>query len=104
MVQGFIQNAAYAEMATTFPKVSGLPGFAQHVFRTKNYKGKYDKGKLIGGSTAWSYWFGWSPIMAIFSIQVGNYLHGLFPALGNVFSEYQLALIAGVVIFAALLR
>ncbi|MFJ5957043.1 APC family permease [Paenarthrobacter sp. NPDC092416] len=102
VLQGFIQNAAYAEMATTFPKASGLPGFAQHVFRTENYKGKYDKGKLIGGFTAWSYWFGWSPIMAIFAILVGNYLHGLFPILGETFTEYQLALISGVVMFAGL--
>ncbi|MFE4195552.1 APC family permease [Paenarthrobacter sp. NPDC056912] len=102
VLQGFIQNAAYAEMATTFPKASGLPGFAQHVFRSENYKGKYDKGKLIGGFTAWSYWFGWSPIMAIFAILVGNYLHGLFPILGETFTEYQLALISGVVMFAGL--
>ncbi len=99
VIQGFMQNAAYAEMATTFPKASGLPGFAQHVFRTENYKGKYDKGKLIGGFTAWSYWFGWSPILAIFAIMVGGYLHGLFPVLGETFTEYQLALISGLVIF-----
>lgn len=102
VLQGFMQNTAYAEMATTFPKVSGVPGFAQHVFRTENYKGKYDKGKLLGGFTAWSYWFGWNPILAIFSILVGGYLHGLFPVLGETFTEYQLSLMAGGVIFSAL--
>ena len=102
VLQGFMQNAAYAEMATTFPKASGLPGFAQHVFRTENYKGKYDKGKLIGGFTAWSYWFGWNPILAIFAITAGSYLHGLFPVLGETFTEYQLALISGLVIFTGL--
>ncbi|MGY4544501.1 amino acid transporter [Arthrobacter sp. UYNi723] len=102
VLQGFMQNAAYAEMATTFPKASGLPGFAQHVFRTENYKGKYDKGKLIGGFTAWSYWFGWSPILAIFAIMVGGYLYGLFPVLGETFTEYQLSLISGLVIFTGL--
>lgn len=102
VLQGFMQSTAYAEMATTFPKASGLPGFAQHIFRTENYKGKYDKGKLIGGFTAWSYWFGWNPILAIFAILVGGYLHGLFPALGETFTEYQLALISGVVIFTGL--
>jgi amino acid transporter len=89
-------------MATTFPKASGLPGFAQHVFRTENYKGKYDKGKLIGGFSAWSYWFAWNPVLAIFSILVGGYLHGLFPVLAETFSEYQLALISGLVIFTGL--
>ncbi|MFK0004776.1 APC family permease [Paenarthrobacter sp. NPDC090522] len=102
VLQGFLQNAAYAEMATTFPKASGLPGFAQLVFRNEDFKGKYDKGKLIGGFTAWSYWFGWNPILAIFAILVGGYLHGLFPVLGETFSEYQLALISGVVIFGGL--
>jgi amino acid transporter len=102
ILQGFMQSTAYAEMATTFPKASGLPGFAQHVFRTQNYKGKYDKGKLIGGFSAWSYWFAWNPVLAIFAILVGGYLHGLFPTLSETFSEYQLALISGVVIFGVL--
>ena len=100
--QGFMQSTAYAEMATTFPKASGLPGFAQHVFRTENFQGKYDKGKLIGGFSAWSYWFAWNPVMAIFSILVGGYLHGLFPVLGEIFTAYQLSLMSGVVIFAGL--
>ena len=102
VLQGFMQNTAYAEMATTFPKASGLPGFAQHVFRTENYKGKYDKGKLIGGFSAWSYWFAWNPVLAIFAILVGGYLHGLFPVLGETFSEFQLAFISGAVIFGGL--
>ena len=102
VIQGFIQNAAYAELATTFPKASGLPGFAQHVFRTENYKGRYDKGKLIGGFSAWSYWFAWNPVLAIFAILVGGYLHGLFPVLAETFTEYQLSLISGLVIFTGL--
>ncbi len=102
VLQGFMQSTAYAEMATTFPKASGLPGFAQHVFRTENYKGNYDKGKLIGGFSAWSYWFAWNPVLAIFSILVGGYLHGLFPVLAETFTEYQLALISGLVIFTGL--
>jgi len=102
VLQGFMQSTAYAEMATTFPKASGLPGFAQHVFRTENYKGKYDKGKLIGGFSAWSYWFAWNPVLAIFSLLVGGYLHGLFPVLAETFTEYQLALISGLVIFTGL--
>ncbi len=102
VVQGFFQNAAYAELATTFPKASGLPGFAQHVFRTENYQGRYDKSKLLGGFSAWSYWFAWTPVLAIFSILVGSYLHGLFPVLAEVFSVNQLALMAGAVIIGGL--
>ncbi|WP_104201478.1 APC family permease [Cryobacterium sp. Y29] len=102
VIQGFMQNAAYAEMATTFPKASGLPGFAQHIFRTENFTGKYDKGKLIGGFSAWSYWFAWNPVLAIFAILIGGYLHGLFPILGETFTEYQLSLLSGLVIFTGL--
>lgn len=103
VLQGFMQNLAYAEMATTFSKASGLPGFAQHVFKTENYNGKYDKGKLIGGFSAWSYWFAWNPVLAIFAILVGSYLHGLFPELGTMFTEYQMSLLAGAVIFTGLI-
>ncbi len=102
VLQGFMQNMAYAEMATTFPRASGLPGFAQHIFRTRDHRGKYDKGKLIGGFSAWSYWFAWNPVMAIFSLLIGGYLHGLFPILGETFTQYQLSMIAGGVIFAGL--
>ena len=101
VLQGFMQNTAYAEMATTFPKVSGVPGFAQHIF-ADNHQRRFNKGKLLGGFTAWSYWFGWNPILAIFSILVGGYLHGLFPVLGETFTEYQLSLMAGAVIFTGL--
>lgn len=102
VLQGFMQNLAYAELATTFPKASGLPGFAQNVFKTQNYDGNYDKGKLIGGFSAWSYWFAWNPVLAIFAILVGSYLHGLFPVLGTMFTEYQLSLLCGGVIFSVL--
>lgn len=102
VLQGFMQNTAYAEMATTFSSASGLPGFAQQVFRTRDHQGRYDRGKFIGGFSAWSYWFAWNPVMAIFSLLVGGYLHGLFPVLGNIFTEYQLSLMSGVVIFTAL--
>ena len=103
VLQGFMQNLAYAELATTFPKSSGLPGFAQHVFKTRDYQGDFDKGKLIGGFSAWSYWFAWNPVLAIFAILVGSYLHGLFPGLGELFTEYQLSLLSGGVIFSGLI-
>lgn len=101
--QGFMQNLAYGELATTFPKASGLPGFAQNVFKTPDHKGKYDKGKLIGGFSAWSYWFAWNPVLAIYALLVGSYLHSLFPALAASFTEYQLSLVAGIVIFGSLI-
>ncbi len=99
--QGFMQNLAYGELATTFPNASGLPGFAQNVFKGDG-RSKYDKGNLIGGFSAWSYWFAWNPVLAIFAILVGSYLQGLIPALSG-YSAYSLSLAAGVVIYSALL-
>lgn len=101
--QGFMQNLAYGELATTFPNASGLPGFAQNVFKSHEHEGKYDKGKLIGGFSAWSYWFAWNPVLAIFAILVGFYLHSLFPSLAANFTQYQLSLVAGIVIFGGLI-
>ena len=103
VLQGFMQNFAYGELATAFPDASGIPGYAQSVFKTNDSNCKYDHRKLIGGFSAWGYWFAWNPILAIFSLLVGNYLHGLVPAFASVFTTDQLSLLAGVVIFGGLI-
>lgn len=101
--QGFAQNLAYGELATAFPKASGLPGFAQTVFRSRRPGKSFDRGRLVGGFSAWSYWFAWNPVLAIFAILAGTYLQQLFPGLSAHLSEYQVSLIAGVVIFGSLM-
>src|SRR5665647_1086588 len=45
--QGFMQNFAYGELATMFPKASGLPGYAQSVFRSRDTNNKYDRSKFL---------------------------------------------------------
>ncbi len=101
---GFLQNLGYGELATVFPKAAGLPGYTQTVFGSSAKNGdnkKYKVGKFIGGFSAWSYWFGWSPVLAIYAILISSYLQGLIPALGSV-SETLLSLIVGAVIFGSL--
>ncbi|MFP4655834.1 MAG: APC family permease [Methanohalobium sp.] len=98
VIQGFFQNYAYGELAVMFPKASGLPGFAQNVFKGKG--GRFDRGKLIGGFSAWGYWFAWNPVMAIMAILIGTYLHQMIPW---GISQYALSITAGVVIFGGLL-
>lgn len=100
--QGFMQNIAYGEMATAFPKASGLPGFAQSVFTNRNSKSKYDKGKFIGAFSAWGYWFAWNPVLAIFSLTIASYLQGLIPQLADM-NFVILAMIVGAIIFTLLL-
>ena len=96
VLQGFLQNLAYGEMATTFSQVSGLPGFAQAVFGSGTSKGKF-----VGGFSAWGYWFAWNPVLAIFSILIGDYLK-IIPYFES-FSSVTLSLGAGIVIFAFLM-
>ncbi|WNY26434.1 APC family permease [Methanolapillus ohkumae] len=97
VLQGFLQNLAYGEMASTFQDVSGLPGFAQAVFGSGT-----DKGKFLGGFSAWGYWFAWNPVLAIFSVLIGSYLNGLIPAFAGI-SPMWLSLGAGIIIFAFLM-
>ncbi len=103
VLQGFAQNTAFGELATAFPNASGLPGFAQNIFKTRNHKGRYDKGKFIGGFSAWSYWFGWAPAMSIFALVASSYLYSLFPSLSNTFTEMQIAYITCITIFSLLM-
>lgn len=101
---GFLQNFAFGELATVFPKASGLPGYTQTVFgsdKDKNNKGKFKFGKFIGGFSAWSYWFGWSPVLAIYAILISSYLQGMVPALAGINSTL-LALVVGGFIFGSL--
>ncbi len=100
--QGFAQNTAFGELATTFPNASGLPGFTQNVFKTRNHIGKYDKGKLIGGFSAWGYWFGWAPAMAVFSLLAASYIYNIFPLISNTFTEMQVSYLFCIVIFTGL--
>lgn len=101
IVQGFLQNTAYGELATLFPEVSGLPGFAQRVFGSADSEG-YWKGRLVGGFSAWGYWFAWNPVLAIFSLLSASYLKGLVPSF-SVLSETLLALGLGATLFTVLI-
>lgn len=92
--QGFFQNLAYAEMAVDFPDASGLPGYSQKILKSSG--NKYSD--FIGGFSAWSYWFAWSPILAIFTLSITDFLIGVMPFLGN-YSDKLISLTIGTVIF-----
>lgn len=101
VIQGFIQNMAFAELATAFPNASGIPGFAQEIFKSKNGNKKVDRGRLIGGFCAWAYWLVWAPGLAVFIIVISAYLQGLFPELMS-FDFVALNLIVGVLVLGGL--
>ena len=101
ILQGFAQNMAYGELASRYREASGLPGFVQAVFKGST-SNEYSAGKFIGGFSAWGYWFAWNPVMAIFSLLIGKYLHGMIPLFSGI-SDNILSLAAGGVIFTILI-
>lgn len=99
--QGFMQNTAYGEMASVFPHASGLPGFSQEAF-TGISVGRYDIGKLVGGFSAWSYWFSWNSVLAVYAIEIRQYLHNLLPIFAQV-DTTLLSILSGIIVFSALI-
>jgi len=97
ILQGFFQNIAYAEMAIAFPDASGLPGYAQTIFKDSGIKGKF-----LGGFSAWSYWLAWNPVMAIFSLLIGDYLVELVPLFSG-YSSFYVSLSTGIIVFSCML-
>jgi len=79
VLQGFVQNIAYAEMVTTFPQATGIPGCAQAVFQSGDTApGAIDKSKFIGAFASWCYWFAWTPVVYIFSGLIVEYITVMF--------------------------
>lgn len=102
VIQGFIQNMAFAELATTFPNASGIPGFCQEIFKSKDSENKkYDRGRFIGGFCGWAYWLVWAPGLAVFIIIISNYLGAVFPALAAM-DQLALNIVLGIIILGGL--
>ncbi|WP_243685581.1 amino acid permease [Methanosarcina barkeri] len=93
---------SFGELATVLPKASGLPGYTQIVFGSNTGNNTSEKsrlmGKFIGGFSAWSYWLGWSPVIGIYAILIGDYLHGLLPIF-SVIPQTFFNLIVGALVF-----
>nr|WP_315024374.1 APC family permease [uncultured Aminipila sp.] len=95
IIQGFFQNLAYAEMAVDFPDASGLPGYAQKILGS----GENKLAKFTGGFSAWSYWFGWGPIPAIFILSIVEFLTGYFTNLNSIPKPILFLCVATIVLF-----
>jgi len=96
VAQGFLQNTASAELVTTFPDEGGVPGAVQKIFVSKNAK-KYDLGNLAARFGAWNYWIAWTPVPAVFSIMMTEYLVGYFDVFAGL-NYTALSLTIGVVV------
>ncbi len=67
VVIGALQNEIYAELSTMMPNKSGGIG----IYANEGLK-RYTT--LIGPLAVWGYWFGWSTVLSINGLLVGNYL------------------------------
>ena len=101
IAQAFLQVTAFGELATVFPEESGLPGFSQRVFTGKN-PSEYSFGKLVGGLSAWGYWFGWNAVISIYAITAASSMTGLLPDLFGGIDPTTFSFIVCFVIMAAL--
>jgi amino acid transporter len=67
-VIGFFMALAFAELMSSFPSQAGGIGvLAACVLAPRS--------RALARLSGWSYWFGWSPALAINGLLVGNYLH-----------------------------
>lgn len=64
---GALQNNIYAELATMMPSKSGGIG----IYANEGWK-RYTT--LIGPLVVWGYWFGWSAVLSINGLLVGDFL------------------------------
>lgn len=69
VVIGALQNNIYAEMATMMPSKSGGIG----IYANEGWK-RYTT--FIGPLVVWGYWFGWSAVLSINGLLVGDFLTG----------------------------
>lgn len=106
VLQGFAQNLAIGEMASTL-ETPGIGGCAQKVFSKPN-GGRYNLGKFAGAFTAWSYWFTWTPVIPIFTCTSVDYIAkymeyglGMDPLSDTAMLAFQLLL--GALIFSVII-
>jgi len=65
---GFFMAIAFADLAASLPHVTGGIGAFAGAVLAKRSRG-------LAVTARWSYWFGWSPALAINSALVGSYVH-----------------------------
>ncbi len=65
---GFFLAVAFADLAASVPHVTGgIGALAGSVLARRSH--------LLAVTAQWSYWFGWSPALAINGVLVGSYVH-----------------------------
>lgn len=94
-IAGFLLCLFLAELAAMFPdRTGGAPGYAYVGFlRWPRLAGH------INGVTAWAYWLGWSPVIAVNMLLVATYVNALAKPFGMEFDPIVLGSILTVFLF-----
>ena len=100
VLSGFLLNIPLGEMCATFG-VAGIGGSIQHVYKDdEKYSGKkINTGRMIGSLGAWAYFATWVPVIPIFTIMTGVYIHDFFQLGMTGFTATLFYLILGVLIY-----
>lgn len=96
VVQGFFQNTASAELVTVFPEEGGVPGAVQKVLIPPGAS-KYSVRRLFASFGAWNYWFAWTPVPAVFSIMMTEYLVNYFDFFAQI-NYTLLSIMIGIIV------
>ena len=84
-----------AELAAMFPdRTGGPPGYAYMGFM------KWPKAAAhVNGATAWAYWLGWNPVIAVNMLLVVTYVNALAKPFGVQFNPILLGTILTILLF-----
>lgn len=93
-VAGFFLCLFLAELAAMFPdRAGGAPAYAYMAFR------KWPKlAPHVNGVTAWAYWLGWNPVIAVNMLLIATYINALAKPFGFQFNPILLGAVLSVVL------
>lgn len=93
---GFLLCLFLAELAAMFPdRTGGAPGYAYMGFK------RWPKfAAHLNGITAWAYWLGWNPVIAVNMLLIATYVNALAKPFGFQMNPIILGAILSVILLA----
>lgn len=92
---GFLLCLFLAELAAMFPdRTGGAPAYAYPAFLKWPRAAKH-----INGGTAWAYWLGWNPVIAVNMLLIATYINALAKPFGIQFDPVLLGSVLSILLF-----
>ena len=93
---GFLLCLFLAELAAMFPdRTGGAPAYAYPAFLKWPRAAKH-----INGGTAWAYWLGWNPVIAVNMLLIATYINALAKPFAIQFDPVLLGSVLSIALFA----